>query len=416
MSIFSRLAAATVVVALVSLSAPTAAEPAKSAIRSPKPHQVIQRTGFEPAVAKNEQPGHWSFGWAEVPLKVEDETPGAVWEYRVTKLAGATGRDVPWTRFSIFWPTVRVPAGGWYRLEVRAIKETRTVFESSVEPIGVGEVFIVAGQSYATNCNDKQFQVADESKRVSAFDSAKGTWAVANDPQPVPDKSDGGSIWPPVGDALVKSLRVPVGFANVAWGGTSSREWMPGGQLHKRLSDTGVTLGRARAVLWQQGESDVIEKTTTEKYVANVRAIRHAAATQWGFHPPWLLAKSTLHPTVYNDPAGEGRIRKAIDELAERPGFRMGPDTDTLAGANRGDAKSRRHFSAIGQEKAAAMWVDSILKLLASSPSVMETLPDLALEPQGRSPFGKAAFSCVRKQASLPSPAWRSRRHRSVRQ
>jgi acyl-CoA thioesterase-1 len=343
----------------------------------PKPHQVIQRTGFDPAVAKNEQPGHWSYGWADVPVKFASSAD-APWEYRVVKLAGATGAEVPWTLLAS--DSARIPAGGWYRLELRS--PGKGVREAAVEPIGVGEVFLVAGQSYATNCNDKLFQVADASKRVSAFDAAKGTWRVANDPQPVADTSNGGSIWPPVGDALVKSLRVPVGFANVAWGGSSSRQWMPGEPHYKRLSDTGVTLGRFRAVLWQQGESDVIEKSSTEKYVANVRAIRHASAAKWGTNPPWLLAKSTLHPTVYNDPAGEGRIRKGIDELAERPGFRMGPDTDTLAGENRGDAKSRRHFSAIGQENAAKMWVDSISKLLASPPSTMEMLPDLhLLEP-----------------------------------
>ncbi len=68
------------------------------------------------------------------------------------------------------------------------------------------------------------------------------------------------------------------------------------------------------------------------------------------------MAKSTLHPTVYNNPEGEGRIRGAIDELVKLPGFRAGPDTDTLAGENRGDAKSRRHFSGIGQRSAAEMW------------------------------------------------------------
>jgi hypothetical protein len=65
-----------------------------------------------------------------------------------------------------------------------------------------------------------------------------------------------------------------------------------------------------------------------------------------------LLAKSTHHPTIYNDPVGEGHIRGAIDELVKLPGFRAGPDTDTLTGENRGDAKSRRHFSGIGQRRA----------------------------------------------------------------
>lgn len=39
-----------------------------------------------------------------------------------------------------------------------------------------------------------------------------------------------------------------------------------------------------------------------------------------GVDAPWLLAKSTLHPTVYQDPMGEERIRAAIDELWPRLG------------------------------------------------------------------------------------------------
>jgi len=390
---------------LLAAAALTVAEPTKLDVESPRPRQVSQRVGFEPAIAKGEQPGHWSFGWADIPVRIAAAPPGT-WEYRVVKLAGATGADVPWTRFELA-TGARVPAGGWYRLDLRCTLKDNTVRETSVEPIGVGEVFIVAGQSYATNCNDRRFTVQDEAKRVVAFDSATGAWGPANDPQPTPDKSDGGSIWPPVGDALVKAHRVPIGFANVAWGGTSTRQWAPGEQLHMRLRDTGVSLGHVRAVLWQQGESDVIEKTTTEKYVSNVRAIRLAAAAKWGTNPPWLLAKSTHHPTVYNDAAGEGRIRQAIDELAARPGFLAGPDTDTLTGANRGDAKSRRHFSAVGQEKAAAMWVESIAKLLQSPASTAEQLPGWRLlEPAWRSEIVHGESSILlRDKADGPAVA-----------
>ena len=331
-----------------------AAEPAKFRLDWPKPHQVVQRIGVDPSA------GHADVRVAgELPKNAEP----AKWQYRVVSLDGATGSGTDWTTFDVtvsgtsFDGTARVAAGGWYRLEVRGRVGEDDVAIGKVEPIGVGEVFVVAGQSYATNCNDERFNVAEPHGRVVAFDSAKGTWGIANDPQPAPDGSDGGSIWPPLGDALAKELRVPIGFANVAVGATASLQWMPDGQLHPRLVKTGQTLGRFRAVLWQQGESDVIAKTTAEKYVANLKTIRESAAKAWGFEPPWLLAKSTHHPTVYNDPVGEGRIRGAIDELVKLPGFRAGPDTDTLTGENRGDAKSRRHFSGIGQRRAAEMWL-----------------------------------------------------------
>ena len=349
------------------------AEPATITLISPKANQVVQRVGFDPAAQP--KPGEAAFGFADVAVRgnLPKGTERATWEYRVVASNETTGRGTDWGKLEIhatdakFEATARVHAGGWYRLEIRSRANDDVVASGAVEPIGVGEVFVVAGQSYATNCNDERFKVADPLGRVVAFDSAKESWGVANDPQPAPDGSDGGSIWPPLGDALLKEFQVPIGFANVAVGGTSSMQWTPEGALHPRLVQTGKTLGRFRAVLWQQGESDVIAKTTAETYVANLKTIRETAARAWGFEPPWLLAKSTLHPTVYNDPAGEGRIRGAIDDLVKLPGFRAGPDTDTLTGENRGDAKSRRHFSGIGQRRAAEMWFALLKRELANA-------------------------------------------------
>ena len=331
-----------------------AADPSVLKIVHPQPYQVVQRIGISPRV-----------GYALVVVQgdVLAGAENATWEYRVTPVGVA--QDTGWSSLVAqcqngkFAAQARI-AAGWFRLEVRGRVGDSVVSRGSVEPFGVGEVFLVAGQSYATNCNDELLSVNDEQHRVVAFDSAKGSWVAAHDPQPVADGSDGGSIWPPLGDALAKELGVPVAFANVAWGGTSSQQWMPEGDLHKRLVQTGQTLGRFRAVLWQQGESDVIAKTTAETYIANVRAIRSTATEAWGFEPPWLLAKSTLHPTVYNDPEGESRIRGAIDSLTKLKGFRPGPDTDTLQDENRGDAKSRRHFSGVGQKNAAQMWLAAI--------------------------------------------------------
>ena len=96
---------------------------------------------------------------------------------------------MPWSRLEANGPARGVLAG-WYRLEVRCRVGEVVTHAASVEPFGVGEVFIVAGQSYATNCNDERLKVSDPTTRVVAFDSAKGTWAVAHDPQPVPDGSN----------------------------------------------------------------------------------------------------------------------------------------------------------------------------------------------------------------------------------
>jgi neutral ceramidase len=337
----------------------TAAEPAKLVVTSPKPHQIFQRHGTAPGTGYAMVPieGEVPAGAENVSLIAQRAplVPNLLFLGEVVQINVKSGK---------FKGVIRLPAG-WHKISLVLAEGDlndggKTVAETTIEPVGVGELFVVAGQSYATNTNDEKLKVADSGNPVAAFNTATGQWQVANDPQPAPDGSDGGSIWPPLGDALSKELQVPVGFANVAWGGTSSKQWLPDGTLHPRLAAVGQQLGNCRAVLWQQGESDVIEKTSTETYVENVRTIRDAAFAKWGYSVPWLLAKSTHHPTVYNDPEGEGRIRSAIDALTKLPGFRPGPDTDTLQGENRGDIKSRRHFTGVGQKRAAEMWLAAI--------------------------------------------------------
>jgi hypothetical protein len=343
------------------LGTPSASAQADNAglkIISPQPWQVIQRIGFDPARREKEPENSAALGFAEVAVSLELPAPVSTadrLEFLLSSLDEAKSEAGVWKLLSIassnmsgnsVTTVINVPAGGWYRLEIRYTSgDGKTQYSGDVERFSVGEVFLVAGQSYATNTNDEKQNVTDPLQRVVAFNAANQTWNVANDPQPAPDGSDGGSIWPPLGD----SLGVPVAFVNVAVGATSSTRWLPEGDLHKRLCETGKRIGRFRAVLWQQGESDVIEKTTTDQYVANLSLIRARAVRAWGFEPVWLAAKSTHHPTVYIDPEGEARIRTAIDRLAQIQGFGAGPDTDSLTGENRGDAKSRRHFSAVGE-------------------------------------------------------------------
>jgi len=328
---------------------------------SPVPHRVVQRRGFDPRQAHDHAEGGPRRGGADLELAwkaASDEQPQ--WQARVVALPGAFGVSTGWInlettiRDGVHRARLRIEAGGWYRLELRGVVEENTVATGVVEPVGVGEVFLVAGQSYAEGANDELLKVGEVAGRVTALDVETGAWQVAHDPQP--HRGTGGTIWPPLGDLLVPLLQVPVGFVNVAVGGTAIRQWLPGETLYAGLLAGARGAGDFRAVLWQQGESDVIEKTTTEVYCERLRTLRSAFEKETGSSAPWLLAKSTLHPTVYNDPVGEGRIRQAIEVLWDEPGFARGPDTDLLNGDNRGGLGTRRHFTGLGQRRAAQLW------------------------------------------------------------
>lgn len=341
-------------------------EPEMLKIVSPLPWQVVQREGYVPAMAHGHALGGARLGQARMTIAGEwlGKTPARL-EARAVVKAGCTGTEVAWASLGNlaaegpFSKVLDLPAGGWYRLEMRAMdSDGRQLAESAVEAVGCGEVFLISGQSYAAGANDEHQKIDDPLGRSVKYDWVQKVWSTASDPFPHVD--NGGTIWPAFANMIQPILGVPVGLLNVAVGGTASRQWMPGEALYDRFLKGGQAVGRFRHVLWQQGESDVIENIDTKTYMDRLIQIRSSLCREWGFEPLWLAAKSTIHPTVYNKPTQENQIREAIARLWRQPGFASGPDTDILTGENRGGVKSRRHFSAIGQRRAGSMWFASV--------------------------------------------------------
>ncbi|MHB9132542.1 MAG: sialate O-acetylesterase [Armatimonadota bacterium] len=340
-------------------------------ISTPVPYQVIQRQNYVIAEDNIHHLGGPALGYAQVLITCTCPEKAGVWtwEYLVRPLKEATGTGVSeWTPLTgktadgVFRGTARIPAGGWYRLEVRCREGEQVRGTAGIEPIGVGEVLLIAGQSYSEGCNAELLRVADPQARVTAYDLTTHSWRVAHDP--LPNCNPGGTIWPPLGDMLVALLRVPVGIVDVGVGATASRQWMPGQEYYLRLATAGRKVGPCRMLLWQQGESDVIEGVEADTYVHNITTIRTSLVKEWGFAPSWLPAKSTLHPYVYQNPAGEGIIRGAIGRLWQTPGFLPGPDTDILSGENRADLALNGHFTGLGQRRAALLWFASVWNAL----------------------------------------------------
>ena len=122
-----------------------------------------------------------------------------------------------------FHGVLELPAGGWYSLSVARAVDGPALAE--VLHFGVGEVFVVAGQSNSTNYGEERTPSLDD--RVAAFDGSR--WWIAADPMPgAQDPSQDGSPWPTCGQLLRRSLRVPVAFASCGFGGTSIRQWQKG--------------------------------------------------------------------------------------------------------------------------------------------------------------------------------------------
>jgi serine/threonine protein kinase len=279
-----------------------------------------------------------------------------------TSLAGPLPGD--WQPLSLnpkdhsFNQTLSTQAGGWYKLEIKAQKGDKVVAQATVAHVGVGEVFVGAGQSNSTNCG--QFKLKQESGMVSTFDGH--SWRLADDPQPgVHDGSTGGSYWPAFGDALYARLKVPIGVASTGHGGTSVNAWKPGGELYRWMMGRIGELGPHgfRALLWHQGESDT--NMSADEYFNKMAALIRASHkdAHWDF--PWFVAQVSYHNP--KEPSFPG-VRAGQKKLWDEGLALQGPDTDQLTGDNRDDGGRGIHFSPKGLRAHGRLWADKVAAYL----------------------------------------------------
>jgi len=253
-----------------------------------------------------------------------------------------------------FEASVPTPAGGWYQVEVRALKDGKVVGQMRVDKVGIGEVFIGAGQSNSTNCGQERIQ--QKSGMVSAFSGT--SWQIADDPQPgVHDNSSGGSYWPAFGDAMYEEYQVPIGVASTGHSGTSVNQWAPGSELcrwtitrMKQLGPNGF-----RAVLWHQGESDV--GMAADEYARKMTALIRETRKSAGWEMPWFVAQVSYHnPNQVSFPNPRMGQKKLWDSGVAYEG----PDTDTLTGDNRDEGGRGIHFSPKGLRAHGKMWAAKV--------------------------------------------------------
>ncbi len=245
-----------------------------------------------------------------------------------------------------FSEEVTAPAGGWYRLQIRTVRDDTAIEEATVEHVGVGEVFLIAGQSNSANYGSEKQQ--PKSGLVVSFDGS--SWRPADDPQPGAGGT-GGSFIPAFGDAMAERFHVPIGIVAIGVGSTSVREWLPKGTEVNRLTTTGRGLDETspghwqangklfdklvsrldafgphgcRAILWHQGESDAGQarggapadrQIPGEDYARYMKTLVEASRRAAHWPVPWFTAQATYHSE--RDPADE-EFRTARNRCGNR--------------------------------------------------------------------------------------------------
>jgi hypothetical protein len=273
--------------------------------------------------------------------------------------------NVPWQGdVRNFRVELKTPAGGWYRLDLRAIKDGKPVASLMVPHVGVGEVFVGAGQSNSTSCgglgskSPLDGRTQPVSGLVTTFNG--NSWRIADDPQPgAHDEKDYalGSFWPAFGDAMADRFKVPVGVAVTGHGGTSIKSWKTDGELFNWTLTRMRQLGPNgfRAVLWHQGESD--RNMPAQEYADGLGAIIRDFRKQAGWEMPWFVARASFAP---NQPLNEAGSRGGQKMLWENKTALEGPDTDTMLGDLRDNDGTGIHFSKKGLKFHGEAWAAKV--------------------------------------------------------
>jgi hypothetical protein len=296
-------------------------------------------------------------------------------EARAMVMPGGTGTNSNWQTISSnpngtsgnFNANITVSKGGWYNIEVRCLDSaSNSVLASNVQKVGVGEVFITAGQSNSCCFSENKLIPNDDRVTAVSCDINDYNWRFAQDPLPsVPSnltygQGTGGSPWPSLGERLVTQLGVPVGFISCGEGGTSVLQWQPDGVLYPRIKAALLLVGinGARAILWHQGESDASNGTPAVDYQQRLTNVINQSRSDAGWNIPWGVAVAAWSPWA---------TQTAIDNVHQGQYYVISSVSNVFQGAYTDDLitgyrdSSQVHFNEAGLREHARRWFDILV-------------------------------------------------------
>ncbi len=283
-------------------------------------------------------------------------------EIRLTPVQPGWGQESDWIHIqshpangyysgSIEW------SAGWYRLDVRGKAGGSVVGTATVNKVGIGEVFLIAGQSNGQGFHGNGAQSSNDERVIHAdYDGIFGP----NQPFPyasfsrlhaddiISPRGKSAWFWGKLGDALANRLNMPVLFYNTAWEGSGVQAWkesingkgwsvyvpdipfepdgMPYGNLrHTMLGYVAIT--GVRAILWVQGEADNDVGTSRNSYYSSLETVINHTRNEFRRNLSWVVSR-----TSYTARAGFGTqiIGAQNDIINNIPNVFPGPEMDQI--------------------------------------------------------------------------------------
>jgi len=206
--------------------------------------------------------------------------------------------------------------------------------------VGVGDVFVVAGQSNAVGYG-LRYQAAYHPTYKAAVFGNNYQWKALADPVDSAtgqvdiissDSSALGSVWPLVATYIMADQNIPVAFVPAAKGGSSILQWLPT-DIYNRRTLFGSMLNRieavegVKAVLWWQGETDAYNKMSDWVYSDHLMAIAAKLHERTGTY----LVTTLLGDITYAPAEATWNINAGIlAAMEESPVILPGPDLSDI--------------------------------------------------------------------------------------
>jgi hypothetical protein len=256
---------------VVAAPTPLASSPSAPRVEifSPSAYQVVQRDAA---------------GWADIVV--------------TGRLIGVSGPiQVRWSTRD--WVQTACSKSGWFRVRMRACRQgqgsvvarsaRRHLVAATVPHVGVGDIYVIAGQSNASGRGKHLNHAANPVLKAGLFGN-DDRWGPLADPtdgaagqvdEVSRDPDAAGSIWPLVANRLMRREAVPVAFVPCSTGATPLSTWVRDrvrpwssktlfGSMLRRVHAVG---GRVRAVLFWQGERDARSLVSRSDYAAGLAGL-----------------------------------------------------------------------------------------------------------------------------------------------
>ena len=262
-----------------------------------------------------------------------------------------------------FSGTLSAQSVGQGGLDVRFTNDTGVT--DSTANVGIGDIFIVSGQSNASGRGTTLNSYSHATLKAGLFGNddnwkelADAVDSNSGQVDSVSSDSASGSPWPLIATQILADQGVPVAFVPTPKGGTRTSQWQPNnsastlyGSMKRRINAVG---GDVAGVLWFQGESDSANGTTAATHQTELEAIVDDINTDF----PGL--KTMVGQIGHSNYAGNDTIRGAqISTITDNANALPGPATYDINLAD--ESGDTLHFrSNADMAKFADRWYEAI--------------------------------------------------------